>query len=452
MLMVKPFARTRMDAVWLAVAAITVLCALLLAKGSTLRIAAAAALIAVPFAGYVALRRPLLFPYAFYVLLIPFDNLLIVSSFGTLTKVLGILSGFAVFFWCLRVKHIARPPSALYALFALFAWAFASTYWAVSGIDTATALPQYLSIMLLYAAIAITPVSARDYRYILAAGAIGGIAAAVYGIKEFYGQPFDVAGNLLAARLVVQTGSSSIDPNQFADALLFPLAIVTMLALRTRWLLLKLTGVAGIALIVAAISLSGSREAILGVAVIVLYYLWRTRYKIEMGIVTLCAVVAIFSVQSSLWLRFGRAIASGGSGRLSIWSVALEAFRHRWLAGYGMGNFSSAYNDYYLRAPQSHPYGWSSPPHNLLVQIGVELGIVGIVLLIVFFAAVFRDLRRIDPEHPLYEDRVMMEAAVIALIFVSMFIGLFTYKYAWLVIASAAQLRLVAANALTRPP
>ncbi|TAM74930.1 O-antigen ligase domain-containing protein [bacterium] len=448
--MAKRLARTRVDTVSLAMAAIILLCALLLAKGSTTRIALAVAVVAVPLATYAALRRPLLFPYALYVLLVPFDNLLLVSSFGTLTKLLGILSGFAVVFWCLRVKHIALPPHAMYALVALLCWALASMYWTVSGAETIAALPQYLSLALLYAALAITPVTLQEFRWLLGATAIGGIAAAAYGIHQFYGNPFDIAGNLLTARLVIQAGNATIDPNQFADALLFPTAIVTMFALRTRWLLLKTAGFAGIALMVAAIALSASREALLGVGVIVAYYLWRTRYRLEMGIVVICGLAATFFVQSSMWLRFGRAIATGGAGRLSIWSVGFEAFRHRWLAGYGMGNFTAAYDDYYLKTPQGYPYGWSSPPHNLLVQVGVELGIIGLVLLAWFFVATFRDLAVIDRDHPRYEDRVMMEAALIALIFVSMFIGLFTYKYAWLVIATAAQLRLVAQNESAR--
>lgn len=448
--MVKGFTRPRLDAVSLAMAAIIVLCALLLAKGSTTRIALAIAVVAVPLATYAALRRPLLFPYTLYVLFVPFDNLLLISSFGTLTKFLGILSGFAVIFWCLRVKHIALPSRATYALVAFLCWALASTYWTASGAETIAALPQYLSLALLYVALAITPVTLREFRWLLGATAVGGIAAAAYGIHQFYGTPFDLAGNLLTARLVIQAGNATIDPNQFADALLFPLAIVTMFALRTRWLLLKAAGVLGIALIIAAIALSASREALLGVGVIVVYYLWRTRYRLEMAIVAACGLAAMLSVQSSLWLRFGRAIATGGAGRLSIWAVGFETFKHRWLAGYGMGNFTTAYNDYYLKTHQPYPYGWSSPPHNLLVQIGVELGVIGVVLLAWFFVAIFRDLAIIGRDHPSYEDRVMMEAALIALIFVSMFIGLFTYKYAWLIIATAAQLRLVALNERAR--
>ncbi|TAM86015.1 hypothetical protein EPN42_13995 [bacterium] len=448
--MVKGFTRPRLDAVSLAMAAVIVLCALLLAKGSTTRIALAVAVVAVPLATYAALKRPLLFPYALYVLFVPFDNLLLISSFGTLTKVLGILSGFAVIFWCLRVKHIALPSHATYALVAFLSWALASTYWAASGTETIAALPQYLSLALLYAALAATPVTLREFRWLLGATAVGGIAAAVYGIHQFYGKPFDVAGNLLTARLVIQAGNATIDPNQFADALLFPIAIVTMFTLRTRWLLGKTAGIVGIALMVAAVALSASREALLGVGVIVVYYLWRTRYRLEMAIVAACGLAAMLLVQSSLWLRFGKAIATGGAGRLSIWAVGFEAFKHRWLTGYGMGSFSTAYNDYYLKTRQGYPYGWSSPPHNLLVQIGVELGVIGIVLLAWFFVATFRDLAIIGRDHPRYEDRVMMEAALIALIFVSMFIGLFTYKYAWLIIATAAQLRLVALNERAR--
>jgi len=419
------------------------LCAFLVAKGSPTRIVAATAIVLLPAVAYAGLRRPILFPYALYVLLIPFDNLLLISSVGTLTKLLGMLSGLALLFWCMRIKRLQLPPRPLYVLLALLSWAFLSTLWATSQRDALVALPQYVNLALLYAVTAVTPLTLLEFRLLLAATVVGGIAASIYGTHQFYSNPLGVAGDILASRLVIQAGHSTIDPNQFANALLFPIAILTIFALRTRWLAFKALGLGGIALMVGAVALSGSRETIVGVGAIVLYYFWRTRYRVEMAIVTGCGLAASLAVQSSVWLRFANAISSGGGGRVAIWSVGFEAFKHNFLVGYGMGNFTTVYNEFYLRVRQNYPYGWWGPPHNLIVQVGVELGVVGLALLAWFLASVFRDLKVIGPDDPLYEDRVMMEASLISLFIVSMFIGLFTYKYAWLVFAMAAQLRLL---------
>ena len=60
-------------------------------------------------------------------------------------------------------------------------------------------------------------------------------------------------------------------------------------------------------------------------------------------------------------------------------------------------------------------------------------------LIVWFFIANFTMLRDIDRDHPLHDYRVMVEAALVGIIVVSLFIDLFSYKYAWLVFASAAQ-------------
>ncbi|MDE2573118.1 MAG: hypothetical protein KGM44_11460, partial [bacterium] len=248
----------------MAIAAVLVLvaCAFLLSKGTPMRVAAAVALALGPAILLIGLTRPLLFPYGLYVLLIPFDNLLSVSSFGTLTKLLGMLSGLAFVFWCLRVGRLETPPRSVMALGALLCWALFSVLWASSQTDAVNALPQYLSLALLYGMIAMMPVTRAEFRWLLALTVIGGAIAAAYGAHQFHTTTAVTAQNALHGRLVVKIGNRSIDPNEFADAFLFPIAVLTMVTLRTRWLTLKSLGVAGIGMMVAAIALSASREAL----------------------------------------------------------------------------------------------------------------------------------------------------------------------------------------------
>jgi hypothetical protein len=78
------------------------------------------------------------------------------------------------------------------------------------------------------------------------------------------------------------------------------------------------------------------------------------------------------------------------------------------------------------------------------LHYAVELGIVGLLLLLGFWFAQFSALRVIGPSHPLYDYRVLLEGALLGLFVTAMFIDLFTYKYAWLIFAMAAQLRSLA--------
>jgi O-antigen ligase len=424
------------------VAAGLAICAVLLAGGSPARIALACALGLLPFAAYATVVRPMVFPYALYVLLIPFDNLLNFSGSGTLTKLLGMISGFALLFWCVRIRRIVDPPKALLLLGALLLWMTLSVTWSQDPLASFNGLQPYFGLALLYCALAITPLQVREFRVLMFIVVVSGVVSAAYGAHVFYQNP--ATANSLLHRLVVQVGNTFIDPNQFADALLFPLAALVIFGLRTQWLTLKFASMAGVILMVSAIALSGSREAIVALGVIIVYYLWRTRYRLQLLALIAIGVVGAMAQPSSVWARFNDALSSGGAGRTSIWSVGWIAFKHNWLKGYGIASFPTAYDRFYLGVYQSYTNGWTSPAHNVILHYAVELGIVGLLLLLGFWFAQFSALRVIGPSHPLYDYRVLLEGALLGLFVTAMFIDLFTYKYAWLIFAMAAQLRSLA--------
>lgn len=406
-----------------------------------------------PIAIYVGLKRPVDFPLGLYVVLIPFDNLLGTGSFGTITKLLGIVSGVFLLLWVARRRGIALRGRPVLVLMALLAWMLTSTLWALDQSAALHMLPTYAGLMLLYAVFTMTPISLGQYRTLLWLCVIGGISAALYGIRSFHNDPSLTQQNPAAAvRLIVQVGQTYVDPNHFADALLFPTAAMAMLALRSRRLLVKLACVGGIATLVAAILLSASREALTALMLIVVYYIWRSRYRFQVALASGVALLSAATIQTSVWLRFSTALATGGSGRTSIWGVAIEAAKHRLLQGYGIGNFTQAFDLFYLGVHQPYPYGWSSPAHNVVLHYLVEIGFIGLALVAAFFVTQFRSLRGIAPGTELYDYRVMMEASLIATATVAMTIDLFTYKYAWLVFSMIALLRNAAASSQASDP
>lgn len=416
---------------------------LLLAAGLPARGIAAASILLVPLGIYLALVKPLTFPFGLYVLLVPFDNLLVAGSFGTLTKLLGILSGAFLILWLVRRRTIAPAPDALLPLGLLLLWMIASMAWAINQQDAIEIIPTYAGLFALYAALALTPLSMKDFEGILACVVMAGLAAAAYGANVFYHNPA-LAANAQNSRLVIQLGSDFIDPNHFANSLLFPAAALAVWALRTPRIVAKVAGISGEALIVTAILLSGSREALIAFAAIWLYLLWRLRYRLQMIIASLAGFAVVGSVHTSMWQRFATAIDTGGSGRTSIWAVALEAAKHQLIQGYGIGNFESAYDNFYLSVQQIYPFGWSSAAHNIVFHYLVELGVIGLVLLGWFFYRQFRSIASIDRSSEVYDYRVLLEAALIGIVIVSFTVDLFTYKYAWLVLFAVVLFRSAA--------
>ena len=391
-----------------------------------------------PVAAYFAFVRPLVFPFGLYVLLVPFDNLLGQGQFGTLTKLLGIVSGACLLLWLLRYNGIALRGKPLAVLGLLAVWMLLTTAWALDQQAAGAILLTYGGLMLLFATLTMMPMSRRQLDGLFVLVALGGLAAAAYGAYVFYSNPtYALAANL---RLVVQSATTSIDPNHFAAAMLFPGLIVAMWSLRTKRLMLKFLGFASFALIALAILLSGSRGGFISLAVGLLYFLLRSRYRVQLLAVILILSSSLAGAKTSIWMRFAHAIDTGGSGRTSIWSVGAEAAKHRPVEGYGIGNFQQAYDLFYINVHQTYPYGFSSPAHNIVVHYLVELGIVGLALLGWFYVEQFRSLRHITRDDPLYDYRIVIEGALIAIGAMSLTIDLFTYKYAWLVFACAAML------------
>jgi O-antigen ligase len=414
---------------------------LLLVGGVSLPALGLTAALAAPFALYAALKRPLDFPFGLYVLLVPFDNLLHTGGFGTLTKLLGIVAGAFLLLWIARKGRTAGLDAPVLFLATLGVWMLASTLWAIDQQAALEIMPTYAGLMLLYAGLAMMPITLNGFRRLLLLVVAGGVCAAAYGVHAFRTDPTFAQESQVMMRLVLQVGQDRIDPNHFADALLFPIAVITMWALRTPRLVIKLGCIAGLALLVVAILLSGSREGLSATLLIAAYYLWRSRYRLQLVVAAAGVVAVAAGVQTSVFLRFASAVQTGGSGRTSIWAVALAATKHRFLQGYGIGNFTQTFDLFYLQVHQPYPYGWNGPAHNLILHYLVELGVVGLALIAGFFYTQFRSLRVIGRNSEFYDYRIMMEAALLAIVTVSMTIDLFTYKYAWLVFAMIALLR-----------
>jgi len=80
---------------------------------------------------------------------------------------------------------------------------------------------------------------------------------------------------------------------------------------------------------------------------------------------------------------------SSGEGRVDIWRVGLQALQRYWLIGAGLSNFPFAYNEYAGFAVTYQ--GYSRGSHNIFLGTWVELGIIGLALMLV---ALWLQLRR----------------------------------------------------------
>ena len=391
----------------------------------------------------LALKRSYLFPYGIYVVLIPFDNMLKISGAGTLTKMLGILSMMFIIVYAFRRKGLNAPPLTFYVWLAFLIWSLISLFWTVdvaNGISTATSMT---SLILMYAVLSVAPVEYRDLRAICICIVLGGIASSFYGMYLLHDQPVLAMGND-PGRLMINVDNRTIDANHFANAMLTPIALCLVAILNSRRVRTILGALVALAVLFSGQLMSQSREALLASVVILLVTIAYSKRRV-IGLVLAGAIAALVPVLSpQMGQRMADALVTGGAGRTSIWQVAWAAFQQHPFIGWGAGGAVEAYDRGYLSIFQAYNAGWGRPPHNTPLQAAVELGIIGLVLMLVAYFTTFRQFKGIRRGDRLYDLKIAFTAALIALGICSLFIGLETYKYFWVLLCSIAQLRTLA--------
>lgn len=388
--------------------------------------------------GYVAIERPLLFPFGLYVILVPLDDLLAVGSSGTITKLLGIAVFGALLFTFLRRGEFVKPPPALYAWMALGVWMGLSGIWALDLKAWSAAYVTFAENFVLYALIAMTITTVADVEMIATCVVIGGLSACALGLW-----PFLHGGLTLQGRMVLP-GSNPYnppDPNHYAASLLLPLAIMFAATLGTRKWSALLGNLAGLAMIFITIVLTGSRAGMLSAAVLLVYMLVRSPRRFATIPVVIAAAAAVVPFAAWISQRWSNAISMGGAGRTDIWSVGSVAFKDHWAIGAGYASFPAAFNFAVLRAHFIHYIGWSRAPHDMVISTAVELGVVGLVLvaLVVIFA--FRDLAVPSAPGFLGDLRIALQGALIAIFIDSLFLDITNRKYLWLIFMMVAIVR-----------
>ena len=203
--------------------------------------------------------------------------------------------------------------------------------------------------MLLYAVLTWSRITRAQFRMLLLLVVAGGVCAAAYGAHMFYHDPTFAQVTLANRRLIIHVGQYDIDPNHFADALIFPAAIVAMWALRVRSLIAALACIGRLGLIVLAILVSGSREGLIGDALDrrLLFLAHAISAAASHGVGVLAAFAA--TVQTSVFLRFaiGGRIPAAPDGPRSGPSRSRPPNIARCRAT-ASGTFTQAFNIFYL--------------------------------------------------------------------------------------------------------
>ncbi|MEY2522136.1 MAG: O-Antigen ligase [Ilumatobacteraceae bacterium] len=149
-----------------------------------------------------------------------------------------------------------------------------------------------------------------------------------------------------------------------------------------------------------AIGLSGSRVSVASIVLVSVVVCWRARKlsALRVPAAALLGLIASWLVQ--LWANAGANTASrlssaGDAGRGSLWRAGFSAIVERPILGWGPGRVRPAVQHHFtsdfvrLHQTDDYNYAWNDI-HNILLQMLITVGIVGVVLLTVFVVFAFR--------------------------------------------------------------
>jgi putative inorganic carbon (HCO3(-)) transporter len=187
----------------------------------------------------------------------------------------------------------------------------------------------------------------------------------------------------------------NVNANQVGGVLAVVIPLAAALALRRDWSTKRwLSLLAGLATLfmLAMLALTQSRGAYLATAValaLVLLLRWpRLRYAVPFVLIALVVAVAVSRPQRVIELALSGSAVSGAEGRVEIWSRALYAITDFPFTGIGIGTWNRVIPTLYPLFSVA-PDAKLNHAHNLLLQVGLDLGLPGLIAYLALYVNTF---------------------------------------------------------------
>jgi O-antigen ligase len=173
--------------------------------------------------------------------------------------------------------------------------------------------------------------------------------------------------------------SSGGDPNSLGTSLVCGLPFAALLLFYGN-MKLRILALATIGMSLFTLVLTGSRTSFFGFVALLIVFAVTRRNKIFILPVAILVVAGIFFIAPQQYQQRYLSVEQRNqdesyTNRVLAWKAGLAMMEHNPLTGIGMHNFADANGAKYWPAPgRKH---WLQP-HSLYIQVGAELGIVGI--------------------------------------------------------------------------
>ncbi len=194
-----------------------------------------------------------------------------------------------------------------------------------------------------------------------------------------------VTGHGLNVEGVTRVSGVYHHPNALALFLERPLLIAVGLAVlfrpNVRWNWMVPAGVIGTVLV-----MTFSRGAVLAAGVGIIAVLLFGHRKRLAGLAATASVILGAVLAATASARIDNVFAGGsGSLRLDLWESSIQMIRDRPIFGIGLDQFLYVYAPRYIK-PQAWTERFTSHPHDIILDIWLRLGIMGVVLALAYLA------------------------------------------------------------------
>jgi O-antigen ligase len=392
-------------------------------------------------------RDPLRYALPPYAVSIQFSSLISVGPgpFGSVSSLLGILLGVSLLAQLITARPASpRLPLVVPVWLAFLALCGFSIFWSINAEETASRFAVLSSLVLLFVALTLTRFDRAAFDRFESALILGGVLVVGYGLAQLLllgGFPTPDGG---AARF----GNDLLGPNNQAASLLLPIAISAGRALSgsIRW-----RAVHGAALLLLALGvvMTGSRGGLLAMvitlgAIVVFGAVKRAAAVALVAAATVVVGVVLLINPGGIGQR-QLELQTDASGRDSIWTIGLHACSEYCLTGAGWGSFPTVYATELPEVPEARILyrGSSFEAHNIFLLVGVEAGVVGLLLLLMALGVALAGALRLPVAM-----RGPPVAALLGIVSSGFFLSNLEYKFFWAVLMYVVVAESLAATPL----
>lgn len=312
-----------------------------------------------------------------------------------------------------------------------------SLIWSNSPFISLKELPLFLAGPLLYFIIVNNIYNVRQINRIIGVVIIVGALFGIYGILQYNGIDFSFwIGNYGRGKVFGLFGNVGY----FAEYLILPLPITISLFLVSKNKTIKILLLIGILTMASTVALTFTRTPYLSLVISFIFMLllfvisrgkrlFKENKKIFIVIFTaIILIVSLFVIPTSLnekgtilsKIKERVSISQLGSDfstgrRVAIWKYTIPIIKDYPLFGSGIGSFK--YNSLRYQAKffdqgdnrALYPYGVADKTHNEYLQLGAELGIIGLIIFIWLIFAYFNyGLRILKREKNRYKQGIII--------------------------------------------